>query len=75
VVDVRERPELTLDCLHERGVTRGERLERDSLVALSIERRINDPHAAATEDPLDGETTVSRLVARSQLSVRARGPQ
>ncbi len=53
VMDVRERPELLLEEIESGGARVEEGLERDVLLALTIERLVHDPHAALADAAQD----------------------
>jgi len=55
VHEVREGAELALDLVDRRAVDATERLERDALAALLVERLVDDAHPAGAEPPLDDE--------------------
>ena len=62
--DVGERAELVLEAAERGGVEVAQRLERDDLVPLAIERLVDDAHAAGAEPALDDEPIPTDSPAR-----------
>ena len=70
--DVGERAELALEAHQRRGVDVAQRLERHDLVALAIERLIDDAHAAGAEAALDDEAIGAGELRLGSLGGRRR---
>ena len=74
VRDVGERAELALEADDGAAVDVAQGLERDHLVALAIERLVDDAHAAGAEAALHGEAAAAE-VERAGRGRRGRGQE